>query len=109
MKKLKDTHNKLKLKPPFKPHMIKDQDLLWLTQPKVLLIYMFHQMLLLMLQCQMLLEMEDKCGTKMINSKKLNVLFQIDVILLSIKPLLKIAKLMDNSTIIQQDMSQMLV
>lgn len=46
----------------------------------------------------MLLEMEEKCGIKMINYKMLNVSSLIDLMLVSMMLSLKIVKLMDNLT-----------
>jgi hypothetical protein len=109
MLKLKVILNKLKLKPLSKLSMKLDLVLLWLTLLKESLTCMSHLMLSLMPLCLMLSEMVDKCGTKMINYKKLHVWSPIDVILLSIKKLLLIVKLMDNSIIPLLDTFLMLV
>jgi hypothetical protein len=70
--------------------------LLWLTLTRELLTCTFLLTLLLMLVCHVSFVMEEKCGTRTTNCKKLSVVFLIDLTLEFTKLLSNTAERMDS-------------
>merc|ERR1719419_1179990 len=73
-------------------------DLLWLTPTTESPISMSPAMSSLMPPCQMLSVMEDRCGTRMTNLRKLSVLSLTDLMLVSTMPSSRIVRRRDSLT-----------